>query len=121
MAIGSQSSSSTMMVKLHPSHNVLINQLDLENAVAYGLSGDTSKYVNLFLVFHFVITHKNYLDREMNKMVSVIMEAFWNRSFMATHSLSGQKCRSDKSDNTAKPALPSEETGAIQSKPWQIL
>ena len=51
----------------------------------------------------------------MSKMINVIMEEMWVRSFMSSHSLTGKKAPTDKSNNPAKPALPKEDVEAITS------
>lgn len=51
-------------------------------------------------------------------MVATIMEALWDKAFMASHSLSGRKAPSDMNDPIkknlpAKPAIPADARNAI--------
>ncbi|KAK4037531.1 hypothetical protein OUZ56_029563 [Daphnia magna] len=53
------------------------------------------------------------ISREMSKMINVIMEDLWDRTFMSSHSLTGKKAPTDKSSNPPKPALPKKVVEAI--------
>lgn len=52
----------------------------------------------------------------MSKMINVIMEDLWDRTFMSSHSLTGKKAPTDKSSNPPKPAFPKEDVEAITSR-----
>lgn len=43
------------------------------------------------------------------------MEVLWDREFMSKHSLTGKKAPTDKTNNSAKPALSKEDIQAITS------
>ncbi|KAK4007123.1 hypothetical protein OUZ56_012284 [Daphnia magna] len=89
---------SRSMVKLHEDYTTMIDPSALRLAMSYGKSGNTTK--------------------EMGKMVATIMEALWDKAFMASHSLSGRKQPSDMNDPIkkklpAKPAIPADARNAI--------
>ncbi len=54
-------------------------------------------------------------------MVSILMKGIWDREFMASHSVSGRKCPTDKSGLPPKPALPNDPVQAIKRKYTQLI
>ena len=54
-------------------------------------------------------------------MVSILMKGIWDREFMASRSVSGRKCPTDKSGLPPKPALPNDPVKAIKRKYTQLI